>query len=78
MKTTELTKLIITEELEKKSIFGVPHIKSYYWYWVDDRGNIGFLSAITEMEALDRLREAFEEVGAIKWITHSKYEELTN
>lgn len=33
---------------------------------------------ITEIEALDRLYEAFEEVGAIKWITHSKYQKITN
>lgn len=69
-------KLILTKELEEKSKFGIPN-QNLVWYWKDDLGNVGSLKGTTEMEALDRLREAFEEVGRIQWITKDKYQEMT-
>ncbi|WP_073000225.1 hypothetical protein [Epilithonimonas mollis] len=65
--------LVITAELEKKGKHGTPSDKALFWFWKDEIGNIGFLRAITEMEALDRLRDCFPEAGRITWITSSNY-----
>ncbi|MGV0919745.1 hypothetical protein ACTS94_05060 [Empedobacter falsenii] len=69
--------LILTEELEKKSKYSFnKNIDYHRWHWKDNKGNIGYLRAITEMEAIDRLREAFPEVGSITWISQKNYNEL--
>ncbi|MGL5236332.1 MAG: hypothetical protein ACRC8Z_16545 [Empedobacter falsenii] len=70
----KLNKLIITEELEQVSRFSFSEWSTYYnWYWKDDIDNIGFLRAVTEMEALDRLREAFPFAGTIRWISKEEF-----
>lgn len=70
----------ITPEMESQSKFGVPHDNAFIWFWAEiDKetkeyiGNKGTLHAITEMEALDRLREAFPDIGVIKWVSSTIY-----
>jgi len=70
----------ITPEMESQSKFGISHKNSGIWFWAEiDRetkeytGNKGTLHAIKEIEALDRLREAFPDIGAIKWINSKVY-----
>ena len=70
----------LTKSQEKKSKFGPPSKLSRKWMWqeLDEKtkkptGNYGSINAITEMEALDRLREAFETIGLIRWISKSEY-----
>lgn len=73
----KLKKLIINQELEQKSKWSFNENIDYYnWYWKDDKGNVGYLRAITEMEALDRLREAFPEAGTITWINIKIFNDL--
>jgi len=71
-------------DLEEKSEYGVPHESARFWYWAEDEGRLfgyketgvyGSLRASTEMEALDRLREAFPIINAIHWISQSYYDE---
>lgn len=69
-----MKKLVLDKTLESQSKYGEPYEKSRNWYFKDNLGNFGVLRASTEMEALDRLREAFEEVGSIKWITKTEYD----
>ncbi len=68
--------LLLTEYLENESRYGKPIPNARIWYWKDEIGNIGYLYAITEMEALDRLREAFTEVGCITWISEREFKKL--
>lgn len=69
-----MKKLVLDKTLESKSKYGEPYEKSRDWYFKDDLGNFGTLRANGEMEALERLREAFDEVGAIKWISKTEYD----
>lgn len=71
-------------DLEAKSKYGVPHPSSFVWYWAENEGRLfnyaetgvyGSLRALTEMEALDRLREAFPQVKALGWVYKSHYDE---
>lgn len=69
--------LIITKEIEKSLRFPYSEFATYYnWYWKDNQGNIGYLREYTEMGAIQRLREAFPEVGSITWISKNEYELL--
>ncbi|WP_145859083.1 hypothetical protein [Pedobacter suwonensis] len=69
----QLIMLFINKELEIKSRYSLPSKNARKWFWKDDCNSIGFLYAITEMEALDRLREAFNEAGSITWISEKEF-----
>lgn len=71
-----MIQLIINDAVEGKSRYGIPHEKSRFWYWKDDLGNKGYLRAITEMEALDRLDEAIQHRGKLTWISENDYKIL--
>ena len=71
-----MTQLIINEAVEKKSRFGIPHENARLWYWKDNLQNKGYLRAISEMEALDRLDEAIQNRGRLTWISEKDYKNL--
>lgn len=71
-----MKELIITENLELKSRYRIPHENARYWYWKDNKGNKGKLRAVQEMEALDRLDEFFPQRGAITWISRDNYNKI--
>lgn len=68
--------LNITSEMESNSRYGNPYELARYWYWKDDKNHVGFLRAVTEMEAIDRLREMHEDAGKITWISVEKYTKI--
>ncbi|WP_312399537.1 hypothetical protein [Chryseobacterium sp.] len=70
------SKLVLSEDLEIKSRYGKPHVNSRFWFWKDELQNIGSLRANTEMEALERLREAFPDAGCITWISGKEYNDF--
>ncbi|SFJ49028.1 hypothetical protein SAMN03159338_1543 [Sphingomonas sp. NFR04] len=52
----------------ESKLYGEPHPDAQTWFWREiDGGSAGAIRGSTEMEALDRLREAFPEAGAIEW-----------
>lgn len=67
---------IIVDSMGRESRYGMPHENARFWYWKDDIGNKGYLRAITEMEALDRLDEASPQRGALVWISQKDYKKL--
>ena len=67
---------IIIDSMERESRYGIPHENARFWYWKDDLSNKGYLRAIGEMEALDRLDEAFPQRGALIWISKEDYKNL--
>lgn len=67
---------IIEDSMERESRYGIPHENARVWYWKDNLGNKGYLRAIGEMEALDRLDEAFSNRGALTWISDKDYKNL--
>lgn len=74
-------KFPIFANMEQKSIYGIPHENSKLRFWAEvdqtgkRTGNAGNLRASTEIEALDRLREAYPEIGRIEWIRPEEYEQ---
>jgi hypothetical protein len=55
------------------SQYGEPHPRASTWHWQEIEGgqatgNGGTVRGSTEMEALDRLREEYPGIGAIKWV----------
>lgn len=49
-------------------LYGEPHPEASTWFWREVKGCLaGAIRGSTEMEALDRLREAFPAAGAIEW-----------
>lgn len=70
--------MIHTTPADFKSRYGKPSHLACTWYWAERielqrTGKIGTIQAISEMEALDRLREAFPEIKAITWISKEFY-----
>ncbi len=62
--------------METQSRFRIPNKNARFWFWKDNLGNKGYLRAITEMEAIDRLDEAFPQRGALTWISQQEYKAI--
>lgn len=57
--------------------YGEPHEMASTWHWAEtangaETGVTGTIMGSTEMEALDRLRLDFPDVGAIKWTARNR------
>lgn len=73
-----MTQYILTKDIDDKSKYQSKSPNRYVWYWKEtsDRNIFGHLLAVTEMEAIDRLREAFPDVKGIAWLTKANYFDL--
>lgn len=65
-----------TDEVQSNSKYKVLSDNSRKWYFMDNSNNVGFVMAVTEMEAIDRVRDSFKEVLTIKWIGEKIYNDI--
>ena len=53
----------------QSKLYGEPHPRAATWFWKETEGTAaGAIRGSTEMEALDRLREAYPDIGAMEWV----------